>query len=62
VQQALKDGRLARLPFCQECFSYCVPDAHHADYDRPLDVEWLCKRCHRRKREDDWDDLARVIA
>ena len=30
---------------CQECGDTKV-QAHHPDYDRPLDVIWLCRPCH----------------
>lgn len=42
---AVHRGTLARKP-CEQCGE---PDAerHHADYSRPLDVTWLCRRCHR---------------
>ena len=40
----LRRGRLKRLP-CQECQG--VPaQGHHPNYDRPLEVVWLCRECH----------------
>lgn len=40
----LRRGRIARKD-CEECGS---PNSqmHHHDYDRPLDVKWLCRPCH----------------
>jgi transposase-like protein len=31
---------------CSNCGSDRAIGAHHDDYARPLDVEWLCQRCH----------------
>lgn len=45
IPYALKSGKLIRQP-CFVCGCEKV-DAHHADYDRPLDVTWLCRRHHR---------------
>ncbi len=44
VRAALRVGFLVRLP-CQLCGS-ANSQAHHFDYDRPLDVQWLCQSCH----------------
>ena len=46
VNNAVRDGRLFRLPCA--CGSLKV-QAHHADYSKPLDVKWVCFRCHREK-------------
>lgn len=44
VNDAVRYGRLTKLPcFC--CGNEKV-EAHHPDYDRPLDVIWLCKKHH----------------
>jgi len=45
VSNAIRDGRLIRLP-CQNCGDE-RSQAHHTNYSKPLDVEWLCFKCHR---------------
>lgn len=47
VNNAVRDGRLKKEP----CFFCSKPDgleAHHKDYSKPMDVIWLCRKCHRR--------------
>lgn len=43
-------SKAARLPGqpCQECGA-AKAQRHHDDYSRPLDVRWLCFKCHREK-------------
>lgn len=45
VLKAVRSGRLIKLP-CQHCGA-TKTQAHHHDYTKPLDVEWLCAPCHR---------------
>ena len=51
VSRAVRAGALVRQP-CEHCGSTESIEAHHEDYDKPLDVMWLCPRCHR--RQDAW--------
>lgn len=44
VTQALKQGKLERKP-CTHCGAKKA-HAHHHDYSKPLDVQWLCQKCH----------------
>lgn len=44
---AVRGGQLVRPKACSVCGKRCKPDAHHEDYDRPLDVIWACVSCHR---------------
>lgn len=48
VSNAVRDGRLTKYP-CHICGDP-KSEAHHANYSKPLDVEWLC-RTHHRMRE-----------
>lgn len=50
VDTAIRRGKLSKPPNCEDCGSK-VEDprnlhAHHDDYSRPLEVEWLCRGCH----------------
>lgn len=45
VAGALRAGRLKKLP-CEVCGALKV-EAHHADYAKPLEVQWLCHQHHR---------------
>ena len=48
VNNAVRDGRLEKWP-CLVCG--VKAEAHHPDYDRPLDVVWLCNMHHRQAHE-----------
>lgn len=47
VQKAVKRGDLVRSDVCDCCGERARVQGHHADYERPLDVRWLCSRCHK---------------
>jgi hypothetical protein len=54
LHRAIRLGRLIRPSNCEECGQdpgKCKNgaskiQAHHEDYSRPLDVQWLCPKCH----------------
>ncbi|WP_246699128.1 hypothetical protein [Rhizobium sp. BK491] len=46
VQRALKTGQLEK-GVCEVCGIEAV-DAHHDQYEQPLQVRWLCRRHHTR--------------
>lgn len=44
VGNAIKYGKLVRQP-CEVC-GLPEAQAHHDDYSKPLEVRWLCVKCH----------------
>jgi len=44
LQYAVRTGNIKRKP-CQVCGELKV-EGHHPDYDKPLDVIWLCRKHH----------------
>jgi len=45
VNSAIRDGKLKANP-CERCGFALGVQAHHEDYSKPLDVIWLCTKCH----------------
>lgn len=49
VYYAVKVGKLKKPTCCSECGRTARIYGHHEDYDKQLDVIWLCARCHQFK-------------
>lgn len=47
VSNALRDGRLYKPSECESCSDMTALHGHHCDYNKPLDVMWLCDPCHK---------------
>lgn len=62
VSNAVRDGRLQRLP-CYVCGS-SDSEGHHEDYSRPLDVIWLCPKHHsaHHKAKREAERLAKCVS
>lgn len=45
----LKTGLIKKANSCEECGANVFLTAHHSDYKKPYDVEWLCKSCHKNR-------------
>jgi hypothetical protein len=50
VARAVKKGTLIKVP-CERCGNI-KSLAHHDDYDKPLDVMWLCQPCHKQRHKE----------
>lgn len=50
VARAIRSGDLVRKP-CERCLAEKT-EAHHEDYDKPLDVMWLCTPCHKQRHKE----------
>lgn len=45
INNALRDGKIQKLP-CEVCGSV-KSVGHHDDYDKPMEVRWLCQAHHK---------------
>lgn len=46
LNSAVRHGKIRRPMRCEKCGAVGMVYAHHENYDKPLDVEWLCADCH----------------
>ncbi len=50
VTNAIRRGKMSRGIKCECCgIEEGKMEAHHEDYDKPYEVNWLCFICHKKK-------------
>lgn len=52
VHYAVKTGKLLKPLMCEVCDEPKQLQGHHADYSYPLDVLWVCAKCHHQIHEN----------
>jgi hypothetical protein len=50
VRKAILNGMLKKFS-CERCGNE-KSLAHHEDYDKPLEVVWLCQPCHKKRHKE----------
>lgn len=46
ISKAIRNNRIKKPENCKICGLHKDLVAHHMDYDKPLKVIWVCRRCH----------------
>lgn len=56
LSKAVSTGKIVKSTQCERCLKPKTSrqlDGHHHDYSKALEVEWLCRQCHKdRHREE----------
>lgn len=62
VSEAVNKGILCRPDTCEICgLEKDQIHGHHADYSKPLEVQWLCRSCHMRIHSDQRPKVATIV-
>lgn len=48
IGNAVKYGFLKKDTNCSVCLSTEKIEAHHDDYSKPMEIRWLCEKCHKK--------------
>lgn len=43
----LNRGKIKKPEKCECCGIASAQEMHHENYNKPLEITWLCKKCHR---------------
>lgn len=70
LEQALKRGDVQRPSHCSRCGTIDRPfkdgrssiQAHHEDYEKPLEVVWVCQKCHHQIHREKYQQSAKEVA
>lgn len=46
VEWAVKTGKIIKPKICPVCDNFGFIHSHHKDYSKPLEIEWMCSKCH----------------
>jgi len=46
LQYAVQTGKIKKPKHCEICLRKGEVEGHHEDYDKPLEVVWICWSCH----------------
>lgn len=49
VNTAIASGLIVKPSRCERCGQETMLHGHHKDYSKPLDVTWVCAKCHHSK-------------
>lgn len=54
THSALKRGQIKKAEYCELCSKKdCTIYAHHVDYGKPFEINWLCSTCHGKVHKSD---------
>ena len=56
ISYAVKKGDLIKPKNCEDCGEETSLHGHHEDYSKPLDVIWVCPKCHGFRHRNDLCD------
>lgn len=48
LHYAVRCGVVIKPKHCEDCGKKAKTQGHHEDYSQPLEVIWLCSKCHNR--------------
>jgi len=52
LNNKIRKGEIVRPTKCSRCQAEGIIEGHHYDYDKPLDVIWLCRKCHAEEHKE----------
>jgi hypothetical protein len=48
VQRRIKNNKISKPKVCSSCKKTGIPiEGHHLDYNKPYELTWLCRICHK---------------